>query len=285
MNWLDEGSLYSQIGLFLREDLGRGDITTQAIIARNTRARGRFVAGERMVVAGLEAAEEVFLTLDSQQQLEAFTSDGEELDAGKVIARTSGFADVLLSGERVALNLLQHLSGIATLTNQYVRAVAGTSAVIVDSRATTPGLRMLEKYAVLLGGGQNHRLGLDDGVVITANHASIAGGVGPAVKAARERLGRLHRIQAKVTSESDARNALSNGADLLSFENVPIDEITGLIAMSRGLSPSVIIEYSGNNISPDTVGAFAQAGADMICIDELTSSAPPMQITFQIQPF
>ena len=285
MNWLDEGSLYSQIGLFLREDLGRGDITTQAIVARNTRARGRFVAGQRMVVAGLEAAEEVFLTLDSQQQLEAFTSDGEELDVGKVIARTTGFADVLLSGERVALNLLQHLSGVATLTNQYVRAVAGTNAVIVDSRATTPGLRMLEKYAVLLGGGQNHRLGLDDGVVITANHARIAGGIGSAVKAAKERLGRLHRIQVKVATDSDVRDALSNGADLLSFENISPEELARLIAVSRQLLPSVTIEYAGNNMSPDTVGSFARAGADMICIDELTSSAPSMQITFQIQPF
>src|SRR5258706_878140 len=147
MNWLDEGALYSQIGVFLREDLGRGDITTQSIIARNTRARARFVAGETMIVAGLEAAEEVFLTLDSQQQLEAFASDGEQLEAGKVIARTVGFADVLLAGERVALNLLQHLSGIATLTNKFVRAVAETSTQIVDTRCTMPGLRMLVKTA------------------------------------------------------------------------------------------------------------------------------------------
>ena len=141
MNWLDEGALYSQIGLFLREDLGRGDITTQSIIARNTRARGRFVAGEKMIVAGLEAAEEVFLTLDSQQQLEAFVSDGEEIEAGKVIARTVGFADVLLAGERVALNLIQRLSAVATLTNQFVRAIEGTKATIVDTRQTTPGMR------------------------------------------------------------------------------------------------------------------------------------------------
>ncbi len=125
MNWIDEGALYSQISLFLREDLGRGDITTQSIVVRNTRARARFVAGENMIVAGLEAAEEVFLTLDSQQQLEAFVSDGEEVEAGKVIARMVGFADVLISAERVALNLLQRLSGIATLTNQYVKAVEG----------------------------------------------------------------------------------------------------------------------------------------------------------------
>src|SRR2546422_6729557 len=140
MNWLDEGALYSSIGLFLREDLGRGDITTQSVLARNARARGRFVAGEKMIVAGLEAAEEVFVTLDPQQQIEAFAADGEEIEAGKVIARANGFADVMLAGERVALNLLQHLSGIATLTREYVRAVEGTGAQIVDTRKTTPGL-------------------------------------------------------------------------------------------------------------------------------------------------
>jgi len=137
---------------------GRGDITTQAVLMRNARARGRFVAGEKMVVAGLEAAEEVFITLDPQQQIEAFVADGEEVDAGKVIARTSGFADVLLAGERVALNLLQHLSGIATTTRQFVRAIEGTNAKIADTRKTTPGLRMLEKYAVLLGGGAKNVL-------------------------------------------------------------------------------------------------------------------------------
>src|SRR5438093_5365302 len=194
MNWLDEGALYSSIGLFLREDLGRGDITTQATIMRNARARGRFVAGERMVVAGLEAAEEVFGSLDPQLQLEAFAADGEEVEADKVIARTSGFADVLLAGERTALNLLQHLSGIATITRQFVGAVEGTKAKITDTRKTTPGLRMLEKYAVMLGGGVNHRYGLDDGICIKANHAAIAGGLGVAVRSARERIGHVHKI-------------------------------------------------------------------------------------------
>ena len=186
MNWFDEGALYSQIAVFLREDMGRGNITTQSIIARNTRARARFVAGEKMIVAGLEAVEEVFLSLDSQQQLEAFASEGEEVDAGKVIARTVGFADVLITGERLALNLLQRLSGIATLTNQFVKAIEGTSAQIVDSRATTPGLRLLERYAVDLGGGYNSRFGLDDGVVVTSNHVAIVGGVAPAVRQAKE---------------------------------------------------------------------------------------------------
>ena len=203
MNWLDEGALYSSIGLFLREDLGRGDITTQSVLMRNERAKGRFIAAEKMVVAGLEAAEEVFATLDPQQQLEAFAGDGEEVEAGKVIARTSGFADVLLAGERVALNLLQHMSGIATVTRQFVLAVEGTTAKIADTRKTTPGLRMLEKYAVLLGGGVNHRYGLDDGVCIKANHAAIAGGLGAAIKNAQERIGHVHRIAAEVAGSGE----------------------------------------------------------------------------------
>src|SRR5881392_126536 len=126
MTWLDEGALFSQIGAFLNEDIGRGDITTQSIVMRSQSAKGRFVAKEPMVVAGLEAAEAVFSTLDSQQQLEAFVSDGDEVEAGKVIARTSGFADVLLAGERLALNLMQRLSGVATLTKKYVAAIEGT---------------------------------------------------------------------------------------------------------------------------------------------------------------
>src|ERR1051325_7404147 len=213
MNWIDEGALYSQIGLYLREDLGRGDITTQSIIARNTRARARFVAGENMIVAGLEAAEEVFLTLDSQQQLEAFVSDGEPVEAGKVIARMVGFADVLISAERVALNLLQRLSGIATLTNEYVKAVEGTGALIADTRATTPGLRLLERYAVELGGGYNSRFGLDDGVVVTSNHISILGGVASAVRMAKEKLGYLHKIAVEVSNENEVKDAVKAGAD------------------------------------------------------------------------
>src|SRR5437016_13882146 len=215
VNWLDEGALYSSIGLFLREDLGRGDITTQSVLTRNTRAKGRFVAAEQMVVAGLEAAEEVFATLDPQQQLEASTADGEEVEAGKVIARTGGFADVLLAGERVALNLLQHLSGVATITRQFVQAVEGTNARITDTRKTMPGLRMLEKYAVLLGGGVNHRYGLDDGICIKVNHAAIAGGLGMAVRSARERIGHLHQIAVEVASKHEIGEAIESGTNIL----------------------------------------------------------------------
>jgi nicotinate-nucleotide pyrophosphorylase (carboxylating) len=282
MNWLDEGSLYSSISIFLREDLGRGDLTTQATIARNTRARGRFVAGEKMIVAGLEAAEEVFVTLDPHQQIEAFAADGEEIEAGKVIARASGFADVMLAGERMALNLLQHLSGIATLTREYVRAVEGTRAQIVDTRKTTPGLRMLEKYAVLLGGGRNHRYGLDDGVFIKANHAAVTGSVGAAVKLARDSIAHLHKIAVQVSLERDLREAIENGADVLSIEGLSPAETAQLVTVARELVPKITLEASGK-ITLENVRAYADAGVDLISVGALTQSVRAMDISFQIQ--
>ena len=283
MNWIDEGALYSQISLFLREDLGRGDITTQSIIARNTRARARFVAGENMIVAGLEAAEEVFLTLDSQQQLEAFVSDGEAVEAGKVIARMVGFADVLISAERVALNLLQHLSGIATLTNEYVKAVDGTDAQIIDTRATTPGLRPLERYAVELGGGYNSRFGLDDGVVVTSNHISILGGVAGAVRSAKEKLGYLHKVAVQVSSENDVREAIDAGADVIMIEDLDSKEFGSLASVTRELSSTVAIECAGK-ITPANVREYAEAGAQLIRVEALTNAAPAANISFKVQP-
>jgi nicotinate-nucleotide pyrophosphorylase (carboxylating) len=283
VNWLDEGAMYSSVGLFLREDLGRGDITTQATIMRNARARGRFVAGEKMVIAGLEAAEEVFGSLDPQLQLEAFASDGEDVEAEKVIARTSGFADVLLAGERVALNLLQHLSGIATITRAFVRAVEGTNARIADTRKTTPGMRMLEKYAVLLGGGVNHRFGLDDGILIKMNHAAIAGGIGAALKSARERVGHVHKLAVEVGSEQEVRDAIEASADVLAFARLNTGECADLIARAREFSGQVGIEVSGR-ITLENVRAYAEAGADLIRVDALTQSIRAMDISFQIQP-
>ncbi|HEY0765617.1 MAG TPA: carboxylating nicotinate-nucleotide diphosphorylase [Pyrinomonadaceae bacterium] len=284
MNWVDEGALYSQIGLFLREDLGRGDITTQSIIVRNTRARARFVAGENMIVAGLEAAEEVFLTLDSQQQLEAFVSDGEPVEAGKVIARMVGFADVLISAERTALNLLQRLSGIATLTNQYVKAVEGTGAQIADTRATTPGLRLLERFAVELGGGSNGRFGLDDGVVVTSNHVAILGGVTSAVKTAKEKLGYLHRVAVEVSSETELKEAITASADAVVIRDLDATEFARLAEIARESSSSIGIECAGK-ITPADVREYAAAGAQTIWIEALTSAAIAMNISFNVQPF
>jgi nicotinate-nucleotide pyrophosphorylase (carboxylating) len=282
MNWLDEGALFSQIGAFLAEDLGRGDITTQATVARNTQARGRFVAKEAMVVAGLEAAEAVFSTLDSQQQIEAFVSDGEEVEEGKVIARTSGFADVLLAGERVALNLLQRLSGIATETRKYVKAIEGTNAQIVDTRKTTPGLRMLEKYAVQAGGGRNHRFGLDDGVLIKDNHIALAGGVGAAVEKARAQVGHLHKIEVEISTEEDLREAISKGADIILLDNLTPEETVPLVLIAREASSHIRLESSGG-ITLANARAYAEAGVDLISVGSLTHSARAMDINFKIQ--
>jgi nicotinate-nucleotide pyrophosphorylase (carboxylating) len=283
MNWLDEGALFSQIGAFLQEDLGRGDLTTQSVVMRQQRARGRFLAKEPMVVAGLEAAEAVFSTLDAQQQIEAFVSDGEEVEAGKVIARTTGFADVLLAGERLALNLMQRLSGIATSTKQFVRAVEGTNAQIVDTRKTAPGLRMLEKYAVLAGGGRNHRFGLDDGVLIKDNHIALAGGVATAVERARNAVGHLHKIEVEVSNENDLREAIASGADILLLDNLTPEETARMVVLARELKTGVMLESSGG-ITIENVRAYAEAGVDLISIGALTHSARAMDISFKIQP-
>jgi nicotinate-nucleotide pyrophosphorylase (carboxylating) len=282
MNWLDDAALFAQIGAFLAEDLGRGDITTQSTVARNARARGRFLAKEPMVIAGLEAAEAVFSTLDAQQQLEAFVSDGEEIEAGKVVARTSGFADVLLAGERVALNLLQRLSGIATQTRRFVRAIEGTDAQIVDTRKTTPGLRMLEKYAVVAGGGRNHRFGLDDGVLIKDNHIALAGGVAAAVKSARQSVGHLHKVEVEVSTDRDLREAIENGADIILLDNQTPEATARLVQLARELKPEVTLESSGG-ITIDNVRDYALAGVDLISIGALTHSARAVDISFKIQ--
>jgi nicotinate-nucleotide pyrophosphorylase (carboxylating) len=282
MNWLDEGALFSQIGSFLQEDLGRGDITTQSIMMRSQSAKGRFIAKDAMIVCGLEAAEAVFSTLDSQQQIEAFVSDGDEVEAGKVIARTTGFADVLLAGERLALNLMQRLSGIATLTREYVRAIEGTGAQIVDTRKTTPGLRMLEKYAVLTGGARNHRFGLDDGVLIKDNHIALAGGVATAVGRARKAVGHLHKVEVEVSKESDLREAIEAGADILLLDNRTPEETRLLVELARSLAPQVLLESSGG-VTLETVRAYAEAGVDLISVGALTHSARAMDISFKIQ--
>ena len=281
---MDEGALYSQLAVMLREDLGRGDITSQAVIERNTKARGRFVANEKMIVAGLEAAEEVFLMLDSQLQLEAFVSDGEEIEAGKVIARTVGFADVLLAGERLALTLMQRMSAVATSTQQFVKAVAGAKTQIAASRETTPGLRMLECYAVVLGGGRVGRFGLDDSVVITSNHVAVAGGMTAALKAAKAKLGHAQKIAVQVTDEAGVKEAAGHGAEILLFNNLAAEQVGRLIDVARSLSETVVCECSGQ-ITPMTARSYAEAGTDVISLDLLQCSPPAMDIRFVIQPF
>src|SRR6476661_9976771 len=270
MNWLENGEILGSIGEFLAEDIGRGDITTQATVESEVRGHGRFLAKEYLVICGLEVAEAVFLHLDAEiSEIETGYNEGDEISTGTVFATLKGYADVLLTGERTALNLIQRMSGIATLTRQYVRAVEGTNAVIVDTRKTTPGLRMLEKYAVTMGGGRNHRMGLDDGVLIKDNHIALAGGVTEAVSAAKRSVGQLHKIEVEVTNWAQLREAIQAGADIILIDNQSPEEAAKLVEMSRTLNPNVLIEASGG-MDRDRVRAYAEAGVDLISVGRLT---------------
>src|SRR6478672_12004941 len=284
MNLFENSYILASIAEFLSEDLGRGDITTQATVAPEVRGQGKFLAKENLVVCGLDVAEAVFIHLDEESpELETSVVEGDAVEAGTVFATLRGFADVLLAGERTALNLIQRMSGIATLTRQYVKAIEGTNAVIVDTRKTTPGLRMLEKYAVTVGGGKNHRMGLDDGVLIKDNHISLAGGITEAVTAAKQKVGHLHKIEVEVTNWAQLREAIEAGADIVMLDNQTPDEAAKLVSMARGLNPGVLIEASGG-MDLDRVRSFAEAGVDLISVGRLTHSAKAVDISFKIQP-
>jgi nicotinate-nucleotide pyrophosphorylase (carboxylating) len=280
---IDRNLLFSLIGNFLDEDMGRGDITTQSVVPETAMGRGRFWAKQDLVVAGLEVAETVFTTLEPDLELEAFVYEGEAVKAGTELARLDGPAAALLAGERVALNLMQRMSGVATLTRKYVEAIQGTKARIVDTRKTMPGLRMLDKYSVLLGGGRNHRFGLDDGVLIKDNHIALAGGVDAAVKRAREHAGHLHKIEVEVGNQEQLQEALDAGADVILLDNMSPAAVSEAVKFVRRHEKGsrVLLEASGN-ITLDNIAEYARAGVDFISAGAVTHSAPAVDISFKI---
>ncbi len=278
---LNPSDLFKLAGDFLAEDVGRGDITTEAVVLPGVRARGRFVAKQDLVVAGLEVADAVFAVLDSSVEIEAFVTDGDRVSAGQIFARVEGPAEVLLAAERTALNLLQHLSGIATLTRAFVEAVAGTRAQIVDTRKTLPGLRMLQKYAVAVGGGRNHRFGLDDGILIKDNHIALAGSVRTAVERARKYAGHMHKIEVEVSNLDDLREALEARADIILLDNMSPEMVREAVRLVRERAPEVLVEASGG-ITLENVRAYAEAGVDFISIGALTHSAPAADISMKL---
>lgn len=283
MNWLENGEILASIGEFLAEDIGRGDITTTATVPQDTRGVGRFLAKEYLVLCGLDVAEAVFFQLDPDvSEIETHYNEGDEIEEGTVFATLKGYADVLLVGERTALNLIQRMSGIATLTRQFVKAVEGTGASIVDTRKTTPGLRALEKYAVTIGGGKNHRMGLDDGVLIKDNHIALAGGITRAVTAAKTRVGHLHKIEVEISNWAQLREAIEAGAEIVMLDNQTPEEAAKLVDMARNLNPAVLIEASGN-MDLDRVRSYAEAGVDLISVGRITHSARAVDISFKIQ--
>ncbi|HKF59681.1 MAG TPA: carboxylating nicotinate-nucleotide diphosphorylase [Blastocatellia bacterium] len=278
---LDAGIIFAYASDFLKEDLGRGDVTTQAVVRGGSRARGQFLAKQDLVLCGLEFAEAVFGVLDNAIALESHAYDGQFIGEGIRFARIDGPAAVLLAGERTALNLLQHMSGIATLTRAFVDKIRGTSARIVDTRKTTPGLRLIEKYAVSVGGGGNHRFGLDDGVLIKDNHIALAGGIKRAVELARNAASHLLKVEVEVSSLAQAREALEARTDVIMLDNMSATEIAAAAQLIREHAPDTIIEASGN-ITLDTVREVAESGVDLISVGAITHSARAVDISMKI---
>lgn len=261
--------------LALAEDLGRaGDITTEAILPIEAVATAKLVARRGGSIAGLPMAERVFALLDPGVQFEAQVSDGDGVTAQTMLARLSGPARAILTGERTALNLLGHLSGIATATRALVHAAAGTHARIVCTRKTTPGLRVLEKYAVRCGGGSNHRFGLDDAVLIKDNHLVAAGGVQPAIERARALVGHLVKIECEVQTMAQLEEALAAGVDAILLDNMTPPELADAVRRIRGRA---IAEASGG-ITLETVRAVAESGVNLISVGWITHSAPTLDV-------
>ena len=280
---LEPGIIYAYASDLLKEDLGRGDITTQSVVRAGARARGRFLARQDFVLCGLEIAEAVFSTLDANIQLESRVYDGELISSGSEFALIEGPAAVLLTAERTALNLMQRLSGVATLTREFVNRISGTGARIVDTRKTTPGLRLLEKYAVTVGGGHNHRFGLDDGVLIKDNHIAVAGGVRRAVESARLAAPHLMKIEVEVSSQSQLREAMAVRADVIMLDNMSTAEIRESVELIRKQSAEVIVEASGG-VSLETVREIAECGVDLISVGAITHSATAVDISLKMMP-
>jgi nicotinate-nucleotide pyrophosphorylase (carboxylating) len=258
----------------LAEDLGlAGDITTNAIIAPDARAHAVIAARKAGCVAGVPLAEEAFRQLDPAFEFDAVAADGAEIAAGAVIARLHGTTRAILAAERVALNFLGRLSGIATLTRAYVHTIAGTNAHICCTRKTTPGMRALEKYAVRCGGGVNHRFGLFDAILIKDNHIAAAGGIGAAISRARLAAGHLVKIEVEVDTLAQLEEALKHPVDVVLLDNMQPGQLRTAVALSRSAAPQVLLEASGG-VTLDTIRAIAETGVDLISSGSLTHSAP-----------
>lgn len=259
----------------LAEDIHTGDITTRAVVPGKRPATARLIAKEELTLAGIDVAGQVFRRLNRETVFSPCQADGALLAKGDLLATMSGDASDLLMGERVALNLLQRMSGVATLTTRFVAAVAGTKARIVDTRKTTPGLRELEKYAVRVGGGINHRTGLYDGVLIKENHIAAAGGISEAISRARAYIPHTLKIEIETETLLQVEDALAAGADIIMLDNMSLEEMRSAVAMIAGRA---LVEASGG-VNLDTVRAIAETGVDIISVGALTHSPRAMDIS------
>jgi nicotinate-nucleotide pyrophosphorylase (carboxylating) len=269
----------------LAEDIGRGDVTTEATIPAGTRTAAQLMAREAGVVAGLPIAELVFRQLDPTLSFESHVGDGAHVAAGALLVSLAGDARALLTGERTALNFVGRLSGIATLAARCVAAVDGTQAAIVDTRKTTPGLRALEKYAVRMGGARNHRAGLDDGILIKDNHIAAAGGIRRAVERVRASAQHLLRIEVECEDERQVREAVEAGADVILLDNMPLERLRANVTWIREHAPGTLIEASGGiGTGAARLAAVAATGVDLISLGALTHSAPSLDVALDFAP-
>jgi nicotinate-nucleotide pyrophosphorylase (carboxylating) len=263
----------------LAEDIHTGDITTRAVVREGRTARAILRAKEEMILAGIDVAARVFRMLDPDSLFMPRFADGDRIASGEVIAEIRGNDALLLQGERVALNLLQRMCGIATVTARYVEAVRGTQARVVDTRKTTPGLRILEKYAVRVGGGTNHRTGLYDGILIKENHITAAGGVTEAVRRAQSYIPHTMKVEVETETLDQVAEALAAGAEIIMLDNMSHDEMRAAVNLIDGRA---LIEASGG-VSLESIRGIAETGVDIISVGALTHSARAMDISMLME--
>ncbi len=275
-----EASWRPLLELALAEDIGPGDVTSRLVLAREARGHARIESRQSLVVCGLRLVENVFRTIDPQLELQPQTEDGKTVPAGTPLLRIAGSLLSILAGERLALNFLARLSAVATHTRAYVDALAGHHVQIIDTRKTLPGWRLLDKYAVLAGGGINHRMGLFDGILLKDNHIAAAGGVTRAVQLARKNAPANLRIQCEVESLAEAREAFEAGADLLLLDNRSPDEIREI---ANACPDHLVLEASGG-ITLDNVRDYAGTGVHRISIGALTHSANAVDVALEMEP-
>ena len=264
----------------LDEDIGTGDITTLSTVSEDKQISGSFIAKEEGIICGLPLLIRLFELLDPSVHLECVVSEGAPVKKGDVIARISGPARSILTGERVALNFLQRLSGIATRTYAAVKQISGTKAVIVDTRKTTPGLRIIEKYAVRTGGGSNHRFNLADGILIKDNHISAAGGISQAISRARKMATHMLKIEVEVENFIQIEEALQSGADIIMLDNMSIEDMTKAVTI---IGSKALVEASGNMGDKDLL-TVAKTGVDLISVGALTHTIRAMDISLRFNP-
>jgi nicotinate-nucleotide pyrophosphorylase (carboxylating) len=261
----------------LDEDIGTGDITTISCIPEDAVSKGVFRAKEPGIICGIDILTRVFAMLDETVVVTPFVSDGALVEKGDTIAEIKGNSRIILSGERVALNLIQRLSGIATRTHAAIKQVSGTNAYIVDTRKTTPGLRVLEKYAVKTGGGKNHRFNLADGVLIKDNHIKAAGGIAEAIEAVRKTAPHTLKIEVETETAEQIDEALAAGADIIMLDNMTLDEMAAAV---RRINGRALVEASGN-MGERNLREVAKTGVDFISIGALTHTVKALDISLK----